>query len=61
MSPSCSICSSLASLARQPTIAMNKGIKGAATIKISAASHEYQATAATMNKGSTRTRSMALW
>ena len=40
MSPSWTNCSSLAALARQPTIAMNMGIRGAAQIKIKAATQD---------------------
>ena len=42
-------------------MAMNKGIKGAATTRISAATQDCQATTAAITSGSTRVRHIAVW
>ena len=59
--PSSSMCASLAALARQPTSAMNKGIKGAASTSTSAATQESVATVMAMTGSTSITRQRAGW
>lgn len=61
MPPSSTICAWLAALARQPTMAMNSGISGAATTRISATTQLWLATASAITSGTVRTRHMAVW
>ena len=59
MPPASTICASLAALARQPTMAMNIGISGAATSRINAATQDHQHTSGRITSGTTVARQRA--